>query len=573
MPHRSIRERTAALDRLLLSPERYVSARLEVRSSTGEFLFTVGGCWDTIAKRYVDRPCSTRAVTLQKSQDEIGRALGQYITQRLAGDDSRPALIEAIGNRGGGKTFVLGGVFMVALALALPRCWQIGVSITSKQNREVKEAIAKIAPPEWITQDVTDFRDQRTEFLTGSTVLWLTAKNPKALRQALLPFEHVLINEGQDQREVVFTNSISAIRSGGIVTVATNPPQEQSGAGDWVAVLYDHIQNGSRDAQAFVLRGQDNAAISQPTMGKIGRLLMAVNRDAYEADALGEIKLAGNVGYQGFSRGWRKEDASGLWLSGHVGEPPARVIGLDGTLRAGWEDVTRQKTAEALGGDVGTDYVGGSDFQADPGCCSAIGKLYRTPARELVLYIVDFVGTTGTEQDLTVALNSRGYYPGSVDYDGRPAASLLLVGDATGARQDAEHRKRNPYSFMQLQADGWRVLPPDRIGKKRTPWNPLIPDSRKQMKACFLSGSILISPKCLEPTAQGFPSLVESFMRAKVNSFGKFEKGKNAPWTHGPDGVRYLAWRFLPRSVAPKPQGLDDKTFDSLMKLRVFQNE
>jgi hypothetical protein len=81
--------------------------------------------------------------------------------------------------------------------------------------------------------------------------------------------------------------------------------------------------------------------------------------------------------------------------------------------------------------------------------------------------------------------------------------------------------------------------------KRGTPWNPLVKDSRAQMHALFEAKQILLSPKCSEPS-DGFPSLVESFRRAKIGPRGGLlEKGQ---FQHGPDGVRYLAWKFLPRA-------------------------
>ena len=58
---------------------------------------------------------------------------------------------------------------------------------------------------------------------------------------------------------------------------------------------------------------------------------------------------------------------------------------------------------------------------------------------------------------------------------------------------------------------------------------------------------IVFDPCCADPAAD-FPSLVEGFKRTKLVPSGKFEK--KGHFTHGPDGVRYLAWKFLPR---PKP--------------------
>jgi hypothetical protein len=470
-----------------------------------------------------------------------------------------------IGNRGGGKTFLC-GLFMVVVALAFPGCWQIGISITAKQNRELKTAIEMCSPPEWIKQDVTDLRDPHTELITRSTVLWLTARNPKALRQALLPFELVVINEGQDQHEVVYANAIHAIRCGSIVAIATNPPQED--AGDWVTHLYLGIEAGealpdvARDGLAFVLDNKDNDAVSQPTLEKIGRLLRMVNPDAADADSDGIIKLSGNLGYPGFTKLQRQEDELGNWLAGHIGDPKPLDIGV-----GGWVDVTREITAEHTR-TAGFDYIGGGDFQTEPGSCSPVGRIWRTPTGLLVLHIERFIATRGSEQDLTIALTSAGFFPGPVDYEGRPAASLLLVGDATGARQNAEHRKRDPYSFTRLRADGWTVLPPAYYGPKKTPWNPLVADSRKQMKYLALNGMVLISPACVE-APEGFPSLIESFVRAKVTPDGKFiKKGHH---THGPDGVRYLAWRFMPRPLPPAPP-TDLETADRLRSIRVWNN-
>jgi hypothetical protein len=284
MAHKSIRELTAELDRQLLSPaDRLVPVKLEVRSHEGETLYVVGGLWDTIAQEYVDAPCEAHVVYLKKSQLEMGRAIGRYIEQRRAGDDSRAALMMAIGNRGGGKTFIgrlADGVARPGVPGPLDDRRQHHVQAEPRAqdgDRHVRPAAdpRNAGAPGWITQDVTDPRDPHTLFITGSTVLWLTARNPKALRQALLPFELVLINEGQDQAEVVFTNAIHAVRSGGMVVVATNPPQE--GAGDWIAVLYQGIEADNSDALAFVLDNKDNDAVSQPTLGKIKRLLVMVN--------------------------------------------------------------------------------------------------------------------------------------------------------------------------------------------------------------------------------------------------------------------------------------------------------
>ena len=81
----------------------------------------------------------------------------------------------------------------------------------------------------------------------------------------------------------------------------------------------------------------------------------------------------------------------------------------------------------------------------------------------------------------------------------------------------------------------------------------------------------MISPGCAE-SSPGFPSLIEGLARTKVHSDGSFVK--RGHFTHGPDGLRYLAWRFLPR---PKPlqrdAGFDEATFDALRRIKIFGSE
>jgi len=415
----------------------------------------------------------------------------------------------------------------------VPGCWMIGVNVTAKQRREVLDAIGKIVPSRFIAANADDFRDPRTQLVTGSTIQWLSAKNPAALRQAGLPIEAVFINEAQDQPIAVFSNAIYAIRNtGGVILIASNPPRSESG--DWTAVLWQAIQAEEVAGKFYDLDAAKNLAIHQPSLPKIAQALRAVDRLAAEADAEGLWRLSGDTAYPGFSPLTREK-------GGHVGDPPAD-----------WRDVTKEETAQALHTGTGHDYLAGADFQKRPGLCSPIAKLFRTPAPEnkLVLWICDFVATPGVEEDLSQAWITRGYYPGPVNLEGAQAPSLLVVGDATGLRQNAEHRKNQPYSFVRLQSDGWTVIPPMRHFKTGTGLNPLVVDSRAQMHNLLTNSHILISPRCAEPHP-GFPSLIESFKRAKVLSGGGLDKKGN--FQHGPDGVRYLAWRFMPRPKPPVP--------------------
>jgi hypothetical protein len=463
MPTRSRRERIAAIERAL--HRRLVDVLLVVQAPDGEEIFRVGGRWNRIEKRYVDGPCKETVLRLKWSQVPMAHDLGAYIHARVLGDDSRPAVLMAIGNRGGGKTWLL-ALFIVALALALPRTWQMAINLNAKNRREVDDAIKQVAPREWITVDVNDMRDARLEFVTGSGLFYLTAKNPGAMRMGQLKFENVLINEAQDQTTKVFSNACGAIRTGGCVTIATNGSQGLGG--DWVVMLHQTIKAGEelnevggRDGVSFELSHKKNDAVHQPTMTKVTRLVRAVDPEAAAVDFDGVIKLSGDLGYPAFSRLPARFDSDGNTLRDEHGEP---LGGHVGEPHPSWIDVTREETKKKAGAEF--DYIGLSDFQKNPGSCLVASKLYRDTSGKLILYCCEFITTQGREADLSQACINRGYYPAGVDLDGRPAASMCIVGDATGDRQSASHRRNDPYSWIALRdAGGWTIIP--RIGSGR----------------------------------------------------------------------------------------------------------
>lgn len=575
MPYQS-RAAVAARARRLLT-ERYLDLCLVVQDHTGAEVIRVGGCWDRIGRRYVDRPCVARVFSLQESQYEVGHCVARYVRARLANDPDRISLLMAIGNRGSGKTFA-GALLIVLLALAIPGSWQAAVNITAKQKRDVMGAIKKIVGAKsdpisgkivitassWLAADNADFRDPSTVFRSGSTLLWGSSKNPDALRTAELNFENILINEGQSQPVEVYTNAAGAIRNtGGIVSIATNPPQRTRG--DWVAKVYRAIQGQPDDAprkgEAFILVNTKNAAIDQATVPKIHWMLMAADRRAAEADAEGIIKLSGELGYPDF-----------VSLPAHKGGHLLDELALK-RLTSAWTDVTREETERVCG--AAFDNVAGTDFQKRPGSCAAVGKLYRDeqrseryPRGKLILVIREFVVTEGTNTDLSQALVSRGYFPGRVDLQGRqaPGRSLLLVGDATGKHQGPAHEAGELYSFVELRAQGWTVIPPDHHWKTGVPRNPFVEESQRQMQSIFRDQAILLGPEC-DKQAPGFPSLVEGFENTKITPAGKFVKRDH--FTHGPDCCRYLCWCFLDRPQAPEvDQSIDAATFSLLVSLK-----
>jgi len=546
VPALSRRARIARLQNELLSSSRYCNALLVVVDHEGNEIFREGGRWDRYTQRYVDGECEPFVVKLQESQTEIAKAFAEWLRASKANEPRTRAIIGG-GDRGSGKTWFLGGLSIIAIALAFPGEWQLAVNLTAKQRRECIDSIKAASRPEWISQEVDDFRDPMTTFVTGNMVQWLSARNPGALRQAGLKIRNVFINEGQDQPEIVFVNGIAAVRNtGGLVSIATNRPRND--AGDWIAVLWMGIEAKELNGLAFILDPKKNRAVDQDAQADIRAFLFAVNSEAAAADmGGGAFRLSGPTAYPSFK-------ALPVDRGGHVGVPP----------QVGWTDVTLELTAAILGGGIGFPYVCGVDFQREPGVIGALAKIYRTEQRKLVLYIFDQVGVKGVELAFSQALYAAGYRP----THGMGGAPILLIGDGTGDRQNANHNWSEPTSFRALQSDGWKIVGPDRHWKHGIPWNPPVRLSRAQMYDLFVANQILIAPKCKE-AVEGFPSLVDSFRRAQVGPKGGLvEKGH---FQHGCDGPRYLAWCFLPRPQVQVQQSanLDVQSFEALLHARM----
>jgi hypothetical protein len=559
MAHKSRADRLARLERLLLSPERYVGALLEVRTHDDQVLFRTGGTWDRTARRYVQRTATPRIVRLQESQADAGRSIARWLDACRRGDPQRPVVIMFAGARGSGKTWLL-GLALVAIGLEWPGDVQFCVNLTTPQRREVIEAMEEVAAPTWLGERSDDLRDPWTRLTTGSTVYWLSSRNPKRLRQAKLRIRAVHINEGQDQPEGVYVNAISATRNvDGVTLIATNPPQQEGG--NWVATLANAIDAKELDGEWYQLDPGLNRAVDTTALEKRARALRAVSQAAADADAGGIMQLAGPMAYPAFvATPYNSAEPS---AGGHIAE-------LGELLALGWQDVTRELTGTVLGSGDGCDYVVGVDFQRRPGIAGPVGRLFRDPAGLIYLWLYDYVTCPGTEAAFSQALISAGYTTNGFQLDGQRGPSVLLIGDGTAARQNAEHNFSQPPSFFAMRSDGWLIEPPMYHWRTHVPWNPGVKESRSQMHTLLTGRRVLFSPRCREPQP-GFPSLIDSLRRAKVYASGSLvAKGG---FQHGPDGVRYLAWRFLPRPRPPQVDtAVDVETMKALAGVRILSS-
>ena len=535
----------------------------------GREVIRAGGVWDGSLQCYVVPPQGfehrAEVVTLEVSQVPLMRDLADWIFRCRRGDRSRPPGALAVGNRGSGKTFAVAGVFIALVALEWPGDEQIGVNLNSDNYRECVEQLVKVGRPEWVRFQSTDKRDLYMVWANDSRVSWQSAKNPDRLRMGGLPIRHVMLNEAHRMRDDVLATAQGAPRNlGGICTYLFNPPTKDSGNPS--ARLWFAAEAGERKLYHHKLLNKDNTKIDREFMDEAGEVIRVISPTIAEADVDGDMKMSGPIAYKSFDA--RPYNLVAPLEGGCVGEPP----------NIGWMDVTRALTSPDFGGDEGSDYVAGLDFQKRPGIIADIGKLWRTPPPLvecplcgpggcLVLHILDQVATPGMEAGISQALIDAGYTTNGYFGDGRTGPKILLVGDGTGDRQSADHRRWKPPSFHALTNDGWRIEPPMYHHKNNTPWNPDVPTSVGQMFDLFAARHVLLSPK-LKQAKNGFPSLIDSYRNAKRwESTGRL-RDDGEHMHHGPDGVRYLAWKYLPRP-APKFEPRDGKLAAELRSIRL----
>jgi len=522
------------------SSARLVSMELVVESSAGEEIIRCGGVWDSGDQRYVSCPSkfshTPAVIRCQQSQDAAMRAMARWILQCRKGERKRARVIILGGKPGSGKTFLL-MVFHALCALEWPEDVQFCSNLNSDNRRECLDALAHFAPAAWYGEE-RDPRNPCLEFRNGHVLSWSSARNSKKLRQRGLPIRTVGINEAQDQGEELYAIAQKAPRKRGGVVVATMNPPTNAG-GNWTARLWLGIEAGDVRGEIFEMDTAGNAAIDHDFDGDAGQAIRVAAPRMVAAHVDGSIRQAGSSAYASFdARPYNQVDPL---AGGCVGDVPRSDIGPPQ-----WVDVTREITAAAMGSPRGADYVIGCDFQVHPGCCATPAKFYRRGG-ELVLHIERVISVRGQEDALSQALIDAGFTSNGFRNDGTQGPIALLVGDATGDRQSADHRGRPP-SFWAMQANGWRIIAPAIHHKKGTPWWPPVLESLDQCFTLFERRQIVVGLECKKPS-EALPSLVESFRNALRNEWsGKLKKGE--VFQHAPDCVRYLAWWGLPRPKA-----------------------
>jgi hypothetical protein len=539
-----------------LSSSRLVHACLAVDEPDGAEIIRCGGLWDPSLQCYVDPTrrgveLQVQRVRLQDSQVEAARGLARWIEAARRGDRERSRAVMLGGNPGSGKTFLAAGIFCHLVALEWPGDQQFASNLNTDNRRECVYHMGLVGRPEWITE-VDDPRDQHVEWCNGSRLTWVSARNEKKLRQRGLPIRHILINEAQLQPDTLYATAQQAGRNlGGLVTITMNPPTNSGG--NWTSRLWFGIQAKEGRGEVYQLYSQQNAAVDHSYIDESGELIRIAAPRLASAEVDGIIQIAGTLAYPTFDG--RAFNLAAPLEGGNVGDPP----------QLGWRDITGDLTAKAMGGQIGAERVVLVDFQKRPGIVGEVVRYYQAPPAAWcplcdergkpaqgcrIMHVERQVAVRGVEPEFSQALIDAGYSTNGFLPDGQRAPSVLLIGDATGARQNAEHRKQQAPSFLAMKADGWIIVPPSYHWKRRTPWNPDVLESLAQMYEVLRLRHLIVSPACKQSPAIGIPSLVESLKNApRWEHSGKLKD--EGGYQHGPDGLRYGAWWGLPR---PKPQ-------------------
>lgn len=547
--------------RASLSHERAIDALLVVEGPDGREISRHGGIWSPGDCRYIEVPGRAAVPNrkrLSKAQVAPFRDFLEWLGKAKSGDDSRWPLLQLAGGRGSGKTYLAFGFISTIVALEFPGEQSFGTVLNTDNRRECQQHIAMVCNDDWITKFSTDTRDCYVEWITGHRVTWVSAQNPKKLRQAGLPIRAVYLNECHLMPERIGADAMSACRNlGGLVVPIFNPPTHDNG--NWTARLWFAVEAGEVEGRQHLMLASENEYVNHSYLDKAGPIIRVISSEIAGADVDGIMRMSGKLAYPSF-------DARPYNLA----NPEAGGLLLEEIPRLGWTDVTPEITISSMGADAsrGADYVIGCDFQRRPGVIGTVIKFYRVATRSckfcgdggcLVMVCDHSIAVRGVEPEFSQALFDHGFSPTGYSSDGRPSAMPLLIGDATGARQNADHQFNKSPSFAALQADGWIIKPPgyyNRLsgsGKSSNrppvPWNPAQLESLAQMYELFSTHHVLLRPKCKDSPAPGFPSLVESFRNAPTwEATGKLRE--TGGWQHGPDTVRYPAWWKMPRPRA-----------------------
>jgi len=501
-----------------------------------EVVARFGGVWDHLHSRWANaEPQAPCVLDLQESQVELVRWFAEFWVKFKAQDRSdRARAAMCWSDRRAGKTWIC-TLLMVAALLDCPQLddkdlvvW--AVSVSYKERKEIDRYVRETLPRTWYR--IRLLPDPAIELVNGGTVWHISADNQETLKQGRADL--VFFNEAAKMDSTPFENAGPGTADrGGLVLLATNPPNMNNPRGYWVQELHEQWDEAQSVGDPLPMvwiptSSRWNVAIDQAARKDWGRLLKAVNPDQARADDEGLLIPRGDFAYR----------------------PPFSVHRhVKPFDEAEWRDrdITRQLTAAKTG--HGYDWIIGADFQSSPACVAVALKVFGDVENPLVWALGEFWIDRADEDRLIDSIEDdlewvHGDSDGVLRTPRFSPANALVIGDSTGSFQNYAH-EQGKNSFAVFHARGWKILPviPARALGKNPP-NPPVPLSVSRVHTLLDHDRLFVAP--------WLERLIVSLKhcRTKKKKGGLHPDGDEA---HLTDGLRYPIWWLLPQRRRQSP--------------------
>jgi hypothetical protein len=483
------------------------------RKKTGEILLDVGGRWETHAKCYIDTPADpalAHIVWINEAQLQVVARFRIWLEARLAGKVRR-LILYAGGKRGGGKSWIMTAL-LCAAAIAIPGAIVFMVSPNLDKRDEIERYVRVSTPGPWRT-----YLERKLQFtlINGSILKNVSGDVATAVKRG--DAEIVFLNDAQDMSKTVYSLGLGALRTGGFMLVAANPPETLRA--EWVGKLKEKIEEKAIDGDFVEVDPDQNENVDQVTLGQIAEAIRAIDPRAAAANSDGLWLPVGERAYDHFSK--------------------RNLVELSDITHADVTAAFMKKRAYRP-----FPQAGGVDFNGAPHHAGVIAKLFGALEEPTVHVIDEVFAEQAFEDDFLDEVDELGYRP----------EDLHWTGDASGQWQDGKHsHSGGGASFDIFKRRRWRIGPPVVKKTERGEFskNPKINDRLALVNKFLGTGRLLIDPKRC-------PRLAVALKECPL-AVGKFDvKKPYGVYSHVTDALGYLIYYLFPPkrgNVAPPKRG------------------
>lgn len=503
--------------------QRYTDLCLVVELPDGSTLYVAGGRWDAEEERYADaEPEVCKVIRLEPGQVAAFHQLCWWLQERREGRPRDFFSLWLMGDRGAGKTWIA-AKGMLLLTLEAPKFgisksigWMASKSyeLRDELDRELRDA----APAQWYRYREEDLT---YTFPTGGKITNVSGNDPESLRNGRVDW--LVCNELQKFSHRAYLNGIKRLSDkGGFSILTGNWPHGKSGS--WVHDLAEKRKEALDAGRTYPVRlvqlkKAGNRTLDAATESQIDVIFRDLDPRMAATDLDGiALPVGGDRAY------WEWDKVRNLR------RPPASQT--DSIVR----NITREITARKTHRRAGFDFVVGLDFQKRDGMWAIIHEIYGLPEAP-VLWAVDEIVITGTEEDLIAELLHNGYAP----------ENSLMIGDGSGRWQDGAHVLGRASFKIFKDARYICAGPVPQKDDEHKPRNPLFDDRCRLVNWALKNGRYVVDPV-------GAPILGEALAKCELRA-GEYGQGRpRRPWSHPTDAAGYAAmWLYGEKIRKPTP--------------------